>query len=134
VGWHLPRLSSHTLATWASALCLIVLASGPHWKLVPVAQGTAVWYEHTTTSIDAVIDPYARAFVALQGDWDRNPYPVRVKVGKRWANASRRDVTRSRYVAEFSPKLCDSLGLDYGWNRGVAFGKWTVTVYEVRRI
>lgn len=101
---------------------------------MPVAEGQAVWYEHTTTSADAVIDPYTRAFVALQGDWDRRPYRVLVKVDNMLQWAWRRDVTRSRYVAEFSPALCDKLGLDYGWNRGVAYGKWDVTVYEVQRM
>ena len=114
-------------------LALMLLASGPHWQLVPVAQGTAVWYEHVVTSIDADIDPHSAAFLALQGDWDRRPYPVVVRVGDRWANASRRDVTRSQYVAEMSPKLCDRLGLEYGRNGGVAFGTWDVTVYEARR-
>jgi len=111
----------------------MLLASGPYWRIVPVAHGRAVWYAHAITSADAEIDPHGRAFLALQGDWDRQPYPVVVRVGDRWANASRRDVTRSRYVAEMSPKLCDKLGLEYGHNGGVAFGKWNVTVYEVRR-
>ena len=109
------------------------LASGPYWKLVPIAQGQAVWYAHTTTSADAEIDPYARAFLALQGDWDRKPYRVLVKVDNILQWTSRRDVTRSEYVAEFSPALCNRLGLSYGWNRGVAYGKWTATIYEVRR-
>jgi len=113
----------------------MLLASGPYWRLVPVAQGRAVWYAHATTSADAEIDPYERAFLALQGDWDRRPYPVVVRVGDRWANASRRDVTRSRYVAEMSPRLCDRLGLEYGYNQNVIpFGKWDVTIYEVRRV
>lgn len=113
----------------------MLLAYGQRWKMVPVAQGQAVFYTHTTTSVDRYIDPYARAFLALQGDWDRKPYPVMVRVGGRWANASRRDVTRSRYVAELSPALCDKLRLDYGYNGGgVAYGTWQVEVFEVRRV
>lgn len=119
----------------ALALLFLLLASGPHWRLVPVAHGQAVWYEHRQTSADRHIDPYTRPFVALQGDWDRKPYPVMVKVGGVWASARRRDVTRSRYAAELSPALCGRLGLDFGHNGdGVAYGMWDVTVYELRRV
>lgn len=121
--------------TRAITLLFLLLASGPYWRLVPVARGQAVWYDHERTSADAKIDPWTRAFVALQGDWDREPYSVLVRHGDRWANASRRDVTRSRYAAELSPKLCDKLGLDYGYNGdGVAFGMWDAAVYAVVRL
>ena len=112
----------------------MLLASGPYWRLVPVAQGQAVFYAHTTTSADAEIDPYAVPFLALQGDWDRKPYKVLVKVDNILQWASRRDVTRSDYAAELSPALCDALGLSYGWNRGVAYGKWMTTIYRIVRV
>lgn len=116
-------------------LAFMLLTYGQRWKMVPVARGRAVFYTHTTTSVDAEINPWTRSFLALQGDWDRRPYPVMVQVDGRWASASRRDVTRSRYVAEFSAALCGKLRLDYGHNGGgVAYGTWDVEVFEVRRV
>ena len=114
-------------------LALMLLTSGPYWKLVLAAKGKAVWYSHSQTSIDEEINPYARSFVALQGDWDRQPYPVVVRVNGRVASASRRDVTRSKYAAELSPKLCNELGLDFGQQDGIFYGKWQIEVFEVRR-
>jgi hypothetical protein len=115
------------------SLFLLFMLDGPFWKLVPVATGTVVWYEHDVTSVDRHINPWTRKFVALQNDWDRRPYPVIIKIGDRAANADRRDVTRSKYVAEMSPALCVALGLDFGYN-DVAYGKWQAEIFAIERI
>lgn len=99
--------------------------------MVELLIGLAVWYAHTQTSIDARIDPWSVRFLALQdaGVWDRAPQWYLVTSGDVTVLAQRRDVTRSRYVAEFSPALCDALGLEYGFNsKGVAYGTWPVKI------